>query len=101
MSRSKESLACSTMPSKGGLLVFLNLRALIAYTITLAQNPTLHLKIQAGQPAGLNLHFNPPTVYPQRQPGDAHKAVAYPLGTSRFCVFAGFWPYIRGRDGPG
>lgn len=88
------------MLSFRGLLVFLGVRALLKYTIESDQNPRRFLEIQAGQPAGLNLHFNPPTVFPQGQFGNAHKAVVYPLDASRFCVLRRFWPAIRGREGP-
>lgn len=84
----------------GGLFVFLGIRTLVSYVSKSDQNPSLLLKIQAGQLAGLNLSFNPPTVHPQDQSGYAHKAVAHPMGVSRFCVLRLFWPHIRGRDGP-
>ncbi len=87
--------------SLGGLWVFLGIRSLLQYAFEPDQNPGLFLKLQAGLPTGLNLYRNPPTVFPQGQSGYAHKAVACPSDASRFCVLRYFWPYIRGRDGPG
>ena len=100
MSRHIESQPCSIMPSIGGLLVFLGIRALLQYTFESDQNPRRFMEIQAGQSVGLNLYFNPPTVHPQCLSGYAHKAVARPLGASRFCVLRQSLPHIRDRDGP-
>jgi len=87
--------------SLGGLWVFLGIRTLVQYAIESDQSPMLHLEVQAGLTAGLNLPVNPPTVFALGQSGNAHRAVAPLEGASRFCVLRRFWPYIRGRDGPG
>ena len=88
------------MLSFGGLWVFLGIQGFFSYSIESDQNSTSLLKVQAGLPTGLNFYFNLPTVHPQGQSGYAHKAVAYPLGASRFCVLRQSRPHIRGRDGP-
>ena len=87
--------------SNGGLFAFWVIRTILQVVIKSDQNPPLLLKVQAGQPAGLNLYHNLPTANLQGQIGYACKAVAHPLGASRFCALSLFWPYIRGRDGPG
>lgn len=87
--------------SLGGLWVFLGIRTLVQYAFESDQSPKLHLEVQAGLTAGLNLPVNPPTVFALGQSGNAHRAVAPLEGASRFCALRRFWPYIRGRDGPG
>lgn len=87
--------------SFGGLWVFLGIRTLVQYAFESDQSPKLHLEVQAGLSTGLNLPVNPPAVCLQGQSGNAHRAVAPLVGASRFCVLRRFWPYIRGRDGPG
>ena len=84
------------MPSIGGLLVFLGITALRRYALASDHDPRLLWEFQVGQPADLNLHFNRPTVFPQGQSGHAHKAVARPLGASRFCVLR-VRPHARDR----
>jgi len=101
MSNKYKKSAGSETRSFGGLSAFLGVLALLRYAFESDRNPRHFLEIQAGQSVGLNLYFNPPTVHPQCQSGYAHKAAAYPLGALRFCVLRRFWPYIRGRDGPG
>ncbi len=88
-------------PFQEGLLTFLAMWFWTQYAFEPSKATRIHLKVQAGFPAGLNLYFNLPTVFPQGHYGNSHKAVARPSGASRFCVFKRLWPFIRGRDGPG
>ncbi len=100
MSRHIESQPCSIMPSIGGLLVFLGIRALLQYTFESGQNPRRFMEIQTGQSVGLNLYFNPPTVNPQGQSGSSAQSALPFYSATRFCISDWIWPFIRGRDGP-
>jgi len=97
MSNRVRNKHCLDALSFGGLFVFLSIHAMLKIAFDSDQSPRLHWKVQAGLPAGLNLYYNLPTVYPQGQSGYAHKAVARPLGVSRFCVFQQNRPYARGK----
>ncbi len=87
-------------PSFRGLLVFWSIQTLLVHLLPFHKNSNHTIKVQAGIPSDLNLN-NLPTVRLKGHSGFSHKAVARPKGASRFCALKCFWPYIRGRDGPG